>query len=73
MFRFRRNKPDRRVQKLLKQIADLTAELEAQKRVLAIKDAELDSLAGVIARDRERVKAETAMYARQRAESEGGK
>jgi hypothetical protein len=72
MFRFQR-KPDRKVKHLQKQVADLTAELEAQKRVLAIKDAELDSLAGVSARDRERVKAETATYARQRAESEGVK
>jgi hypothetical protein len=73
MFRFQRNKPDRIRQQQAKRILDLEAELDALRRVLTIKDAELESLANVIARDRERVKAETATYARQRAESEGVK
>lgn len=53
------------------QVAQLKAELAAKERIIAVKDAELESMAAVIARDRERVKAETAAYSRQRAESEG--
>jgi hypothetical protein len=71
MFSFRSNKSDRVRQQQAKRILDLEAELEALKRVLTIRDAELESLSSVIARDRERVKAETASYVRQRAEYEG--
>lgn len=42
---------------------DLLAELAAERRKLAVAEAEIDSLAAVIARDRERVKAEAAEYA----------
>jgi hypothetical protein len=51
--------------------AELEAELQARDRIIAVKDAEIQSLAAVVARDRERVKAEAAAYARQRAECEG--
>lgn len=44
---------------------------EATKRALAVMEAERDKLALVAARDRERVRAEIAAHARQRAESEG--
>jgi len=56
---------------LQKQVADLEAELDARDRIIAVLESERDSLAGVLARDRERIKAEGAAYARQRAESEG--
>ncbi len=71
MFKIFRRKTDRVRQQQAKRILDLESQLEALKRVLTIKDAELESLATVIARDRERVKAETAAYIRQRADSEG--
>ena len=71
MFGFKSQKVDRIRTAQARQILDLQTELEALQRVLAIRDAELESLAGVIARDRERVKAETAAYVRQRAELEG--
>lgn len=44
---------------------------EATRRLLAIAQAEIDSLAAVVARDRERVAAEAACFARKRAEAEG--
>lgn len=53
------------------QIRDLQSELEAERRRLAVANAEIESMAAVIARDRERIKAEGAAYARQRAEAEG--
>jgi hypothetical protein len=53
------------------QVATLSTELDAAGRKLAVVEAERDALAEVIARDRERIKAEGAAYARQRAESEG--
>ncbi len=46
-------------------------DLHAKELVIRIKDAEIESMAAVIARDRERVKAEAAGFARQRAEQEG--
>lgn len=63
--------PDARAAKLERRILDLEAIVEAKDRQLSVAQAEIESLAGVIARDRERIKAEGAAYARQRAESEG--
>lgn len=71
MFKIFKRRTDRVRQQQARRIAELEADCEALKRVLTIKDAELASLAAVIARDRERVKAETASYVRQRAECEG--
>ncbi len=70
MFKIFKRKTDRVRQQQAKRIAELEADCEALKRVLTIKDAELDSLAAVIARDRERVKAETACHIRARTEAE---
>ncbi len=61
----------RRNHKLEKRIADLEVELEATKRELTVAEAEIESMAAVIARDRARIKAEGAAYARQQAEAEG--
>ncbi|MBL9163129.1 MAG: hypothetical protein JNL18_10375 [Planctomycetaceae bacterium] len=58
-------------ERLQEQVDGLTAELATAKATMAIQLAELQAMAGVIARDRERVKAELAAYARQRAECEG--
>lgn len=55
------------------QLADEKALHDATRRQLRIAETELESLAAVVARDRARVLAETAGYARQRAESEGTK
>ena len=40
------------------------------RKKLAIAQAEVEGLAAVIARDRQRIKAETAAYARKQADSE---
>ena len=55
---------ERRARELERQLLDKQAELDAAQRVIAIKDAEIESLAGVVARDRERVLAETAEHSR---------
>ena len=57
--------------KLEKRVADLETELDAKKRELAVADAEIESMAAVIARDRARIRAEGAAYVRQQAEAEG--
>lgn len=57
--------------KLRRENDRLTADLEAERRRLAVVEAERDSMAAVIARDRERIWAEGAAYIRQRAEAEG--
>ena len=59
------------MKRLQKQVADLESELEAKERIIKVQQAEIDSLCAVVARDRERIKAEGAAYVRQRAESEG--
>ncbi|MBI2480885.1 MAG: hypothetical protein HYV60_20325, partial [Planctomycetia bacterium] len=41
------------------------------RRKLRVAEAEIESLAAVVARDRQRVAAEIAAFARQQAESEG--
>lgn len=51
-------------------IADLEAKLTVAERTIAIQQAEIDTLSAVIARDRERIKAETSAYVRQRAQNE---
>lgn len=53
------------------QIRDLQSELEAERRRLAVANAEIESMAAVLARDRARIEAEGAAYVRQRAEAEG--
>lgn len=68
---FLHQKPDSRVKRLEKQVLDLAAKLDAKDRIIQTMQAEIDSMAGVIARDRQRVAAECAAYARQRAEHEG--
>ena len=60
-----------KVRRLQKQVADLTAELEAKDRVIQILETERDTMSAVIARDRQRVQAESAALARSRAEAEG--
>lgn len=64
-------KQSRREQKLTKRVADLESQLAAKDRNIAVMQAEIDAMAAVIARDRQRVQAESAGYARQRAEYEG--
>lgn len=54
----------REVRKLRSQLADATAERDILQRKLDVVEAERDTLAAVCARDRERVVAETAGYAR---------
>ena len=56
---------------LQKQVQELASQLEAEGRRLAVANTLIESMAAVIARDRERIKAEGACYARQRAEAEG--
>jgi len=67
---FRRT-PSRKVQQLEKRVLELNAEIEARDRTIRILEAERDAMAAVIARDRERVKSETAAYARQTVINEG--
>lgn len=52
-------------------IATLESALEAEQRCRAVAEAEIESMAAVIARDRARIEAESAAYSRARAESEG--
>lgn len=66
MFDLFRNRT-RRQRKTEGKVADLEAKVAALERTLRVKDAEIDALAAVIARDRERVAAETAVYARRAA------
>jgi molecular chaperone GrpE (heat shock protein) len=58
-------------ERLGREVAELTSELEAERRRLVVASAEIEAMAAVIARDRERIKAEGAAYARARAEAEG--
>ncbi|NOY41582.1 MAG: hypothetical protein GXP26_07095 [Planctomycetes bacterium] len=64
---------ERREKQLRNQVAELESKLAAKDRAIAVNEAEIESLAAVIARDRQRVQAETATYVRQRAECEGTK
>lgn len=54
-----------------KTVLDMQARLDEKDRLVSVLKAEVDSLAGVIARDRQRIQAETARYARDQAEAEG--
>ena len=56
---------------LEKRLTKIESDLDATRRSLAVTEGERDNLAAVIARDRQRIKAEGAAYARQQAESEG--
>jgi hypothetical protein len=60
-----------RDRRLRREVDRLTTELEAKDRIIRIRDVEIENLAGVIARDRARVQAETAELARRAAEAEG--
>jgi hypothetical protein len=60
-------------EKLAAQLAEAREALEAEQRKTRVQQVEIDSLAAVIARDRQRVKAETAIAARTIAEAEGKK
>jgi hypothetical protein len=59
------------VRRLEKQVLNLQAKLDAAGRTIKVLEAERDAMAEVIARDRMRVAAETAIAARQKAEAEG--
>jgi len=56
---------------LLRKLDRLEVELRKRDATIAVLEAERDAMAAVIARDRQRVQAESASYARQRAEAEG--
>ena len=56
---------------LQEQLRDLEQQLEAAGRELGVTGAERDTLAAVVVRDRARVKAETAIFNRNKAEAEG--
>ena len=72
MFRFRKKRrPPRGVPELQRRIDELEAELEAERRKVAVRDSEIAEQAAVIVRNHERVKAETALTIRGRAEQEG--
>ena len=64
-------KPKPKNQKLENKILDLEATIEARDRQLAVAQVEIETMAAVIARDRDRIKSEGAAYGRLRAESEG--
>jgi hypothetical protein len=53
-----------------RRIAELGAEVETLKRQLKVSEAERESLSLVIARDRERIKAELAAYAKATGEKQ---
>ena len=56
---------------LQKRVRDLESQLEAERRRLAVANAEIETLAAVVVRDRSRIQAETAAYQRAKAEHEG--
>ncbi len=70
MFARRKKTSDKRERKLQERVAELEAELAARDRTIAVMQCELDSLSAVLARDRQRVQAESATFIRQRAECE---
>ena len=57
--------------KLICELAEVRADLEAAVRTKGVMQAEIDALAAVLARDRERVHAESAEFAKRVAEAEG--
>jgi hypothetical protein len=70
-MRFWRTTPRRPTVAELK-LRDLETECDTLRRQIAILEAERDALAGVIARDRERVRAETAGFTRAVVDATGG-
>lgn len=56
---------------LVREATDLKQKLDTTQRELAVTEAERDTLAAVVVRERARVEAETAIYNRNRAEAEG--
>lgn len=73
---FRRSKPtasDRKIAALEKRVLDLESVVEERNRQIRILEAERDSLSEVIARDRLRVKAESATFAATVANATGVK
>ncbi len=64
-------KPTEKTRKLENKILDLEATIDAKDRQLAVAQVEIETMAAVIARDRDRIKSEGAAYGRLRAESEG--
>ena len=64
-------KPTQKVKRLEKRLLDLQSQIDAKDRQIEVLQAEVETLALVIARDRARVQAEMAGYVRQRAEHEG--
>ena len=68
-FRKKRRTP-KRVAVLEKEVLDLQSQLEARDRTISVLESENDIMALVVARLEERVRAEGAKYARDRAESE---
>lgn len=71
MFRQKTTAANRRERKLETKVAELETEVDRLLRVLSVRDAEISNLAAVVARDRVRIQAEAASFARQKAESEG--
>ena len=51
-------------------LADAKAEVDSLKRIIKVLETENENLALVVARDRERIKAETIIYGRKIAELE---
>lgn len=66
MFSFLRRLADKG---LRRELADVQAELDAERRKLKVAETEIESLAAVIARDRERIYAETAEAAKRVADA----
>ncbi len=58
---------------LTRQLPETREALEAEQRKTRVQQVEIESLSAVVARDRQRVKAETAIASRTIAESEGKK
>ena len=69
MNMFSQKKP-RKIYNLETRVAELQALFEAERRRREVAEAETEAMAAVISRDRMRVLAETAAYARQRADHE---
>lgn len=69
--RFATDATRREAARLQRQTDDISVELEVARRALTVVEAERDELAAVVARNIERVKAESAAAARTRAQHEG--
>ncbi len=68
--RFATKVVQKQVSQLEKELADLQATIESKDRRIGILESEIEGLAEVLARDRARVAAEMAAYARRQAEAE---